>query len=161
VGDFPLQPALRRRLAACCAACLLAACGGESGPTDIADFGDASTVMPLADAGPYGEIMSESGALRFEIRTGPTQPPTRGVSTVWLTVSDVESGEPATGLELAVVPWMPAMGHGTSVKPAIEAVSDGQFVVSRVNLYMGGKWDLRIAISGAVTDRATIHFAIR
>jgi hypothetical protein len=161
VGSFPSQPALRGGLAAWCATCALAACGGSSLAANDSSFTDASADMAMADAGAYGEVMSESGALRFEVRTGPTQPPTRGVSTVWLAVSDAASGEPTTGLELTVVPWMPAMGHGTSVKPAIEAAGDGQFVVSRVNLYMGGKWDLRIAISGAVTDRATIHFAIR
>jgi hypothetical protein len=105
--------------------------------------------------------MSESGQLRLEVRTGPDQPPTRGVSTVSLDITDATSGGPSDGLELAVVPWMPAMGHGTSVKPAIEANGNGHYTVSRVNLYMGGKWDLRIAISGAATDRATLHFSIR
>jgi hypothetical protein len=115
--------------------------------------------MP-ADAGPWF-VASQSGALQFEVGTSPEQPPTRGLSTVSLEITDAQSGEPKDGLELTVVPWMPAMGHGTSVKPAIDAVGGGQYVVSRVNMYMGGAWDLRIAISGAETDRATLHFTIR
>jgi hypothetical protein len=105
--------------------------------------------------------MSDSGKLQIEASTGPDQPPTRGVSTVSLDISDATTGEPADGLEVAVVPWMPAMGHGTSVKPAVEAKGNGRYVVSRVNMYMGGKWDLRITISGAATDSATLHFSIR
>jgi hypothetical protein len=113
------------------------------------------------DAGPFAVEMSESAQLRVEVRTEPDQPPTRGLSTVTLEITDAMSGEPAVGLELAVVPWMPAMGHGTSVKPAVEAKGDGVYEVSRVNMYMGGEWDLRITISGTVTDRATLHFSIR
>jgi hypothetical protein len=113
------------------------------------------------DAGPFAVETSESAQLRLEVHTDPDQPPTRGVSTISLEISDAQSGEPVKGLELAVVPWMPAMGHGTSVKPAVNAKGDGSYEVSRVNMYMGGQWDLRIAISGTVTDRATLHFSIR
>jgi hypothetical protein len=56
---------------------------------------------------------------------------------------------------------MPAMGHGTSVKPATEPMGNGTYVVSRVNFYMGGKWDLRTSISGALTDHVALHFSIR
>jgi hypothetical protein len=125
---------------------------------------DGAAARPVGDAGPFGTIVSESGALSIEARTGPDQPPTRGLSTVDLEIVDAQSGEPQDGLELSVVPWMPAMGHGTSVKPALEAVGGGHYVVSNVNLYMGGAWDLRIAISAAdaeAADRATLHFKIR
>jgi hypothetical protein len=132
----------------------LGACGSDTGDTQ----------RPVGDAGPFGTIVNESGALSIEARTGPDQPPTRGLSTVELDIIDAHSGEPRDGLELTVVPWMPAMGHGTSVKPALEAVGGGHYVISNVNMYMGGAWDLRIAISAAdaeAADRATLHFKIR
>ena len=125
---------------------------------------DSAAARPVGDAGPFGTIVSESGALSIEARTGPDQPPTRGLTTVDLDIVDAQSGEPKDGLELTVVPWMPAMGHGTSVKPALEAVGGGHYLVSNVNMYMGGAWDLRIAISAAdaeAADRATLHFKIR
>jgi hypothetical protein len=122
---------------------------------------NAGASAPQVDAGPLAGVMSDSAKLRIEVRTGPDQPPTRGVSTVSLDVADAQSGEASDGLELTVVPWMPAMGHGTSVKPAVEAKGNGQYIVSRVNMYMGGKWDLRIAIAGTATDRVTLHFSIR
>lgn len=125
---------------------------------------DSAAARSVGDAGPFGTIVSESGALSIEARTGPDQPPTRGLTTIDLDIVDAQSGEPKDGLELTVVPWMPAMGHGTSVKPALEAVGGGHYVVSNVNMYMGGAWDLRIAISAAdagAADRATLHFKIR
>jgi hypothetical protein len=133
---------------------MLGACAGDAG----------GMAQPVGDAGPFGTVVSESGALSIEARTGPDQPPTRGLSTVDLDIVDAQSGEPKDGLELTVVPWMPAMGHGTSVKPALEAVGGGHYLISNVNMYMGGAWDLRIAISGAdaeAADRATLHFKIR
>jgi hypothetical protein len=123
-----------------------------------------SAAHPVGDAGPFGTITSESGALRIAARTGPDQPPTRGLSTVELDIADAQSGEPKDGLELMVLPWMPAMGHGTAVKPKLEAVGGGRYLVSNVNMYMGGAWDLRIAITtgdAEPADRATLHFQIR
>lgn len=136
-------------------------CASSEQATKAAGSAGAGSSSVTVDAGPLPAVMSDSGHLRFEVRTGPDQPPTRGVSTVSLQITDASTGEPADGLALTVVPWMPAMGHGTSVKPAIDAMGDGAYEVSRVNMYMGGKWDLRIAISGAATDSATLHFSIR
>lgn len=115
----------------------------------------------MPDAGPFDTVASQSGALEFAVHTGPDQPPTRGLSTVSLDITDATTGEPRDDLDLTVVPWMPAMGHGTSVKPSIDAEGGGRYTIGRVNMYMGGAWDLRIAISGAETDRATVHFTIR
>jgi hypothetical protein len=129
----------------------------------------AADMQPTGDAGPYGLVASQSGALSLEVRTGPVQPPTRGLSVVTLIITDAQSGEAKDGLELSVVPWMPAMGHGTSVKPIVAAEGGGEYLVSNVNMYMGGAWDLRIAIANATdqdaaeadADRATLHFTIR
>jgi hypothetical protein len=132
----------------------LAACGG----------GEAAS--PQGDAGPFGSVTSDNKALTLEVRTGPDQPPTRGLSTVELDITDANSGDAKDGLELTIVPWMPAMGHGTSVKPVVAADGGGHYTVSNVNLYMGGAWDLRIAIAngpdaGDDADHATVHFKIR
>jgi hypothetical protein len=152
VAASPIRIRVRRSSCGLAGLLCLAAC--SSGET---------AARAVGDAGPFGTITSESGALRVEARTGPDQPPTRGLSTVELDIVDAQSGEPKDGLELVVLPWMPAMGHGTAVKPKLEAVGGGHYLVSNVNMYMGGAWDLRIAITSADAepDRATLHFQIR
>ena len=102
---------------------------------------------------------TDHGALSFEVRTSPAQPPSRGLTTVEIVVTDAD-GMPVDGLDLAVQPWMPEMGHGASTKPSIEAKGDGHYVVSRVAFFMPGRWELRTSIAGAVKDSATVAFQI-
>ncbi|APR74731.1 Hypothetical protein A7982_00077 [Minicystis rosea] len=70
-------------------------------------------------------------------------------------------GTPVDGLDIDVVPWMPTMGHGSSIRPATEAKGGGRYVVSNVALFMSARWDLRTIISGAVSDRALITVQIQ
>ncbi|APR83020.1 Hypothetical protein A7982_08369 [Minicystis rosea] len=105
---------------------------------------------------PFATITSDEGAVTIEVRTAPTQPPTRGRVSVELTVT----GGPAEGLDLDVLPWMPDMGHGASTEPTIMPMGGGRYLVTGVNLFMPGRWELRTSISGAVTDRAVVPFQI-
>jgi hypothetical protein len=120
----------------------------------------SASAAALSDAGPAVILASDGKLLQLEAYTMPFQPPTRGLSTVTLDVINAKTGAPQDGLVIDAVPWMPAHGHGTSVTTAVEAKAGGVYVVSRVNMFMGGKWDLRLGFSGAVTDRATLHFSI-
>jgi hypothetical protein len=88
-------------------------------------------------AAPLMTMMSTSGTLRVAVRSEPTQPP-----------------------ELAVVPWMPAMGHGTSTVPQVTEQGDGVYHVDEVVLFMPGQWDLRTAISGADKDDLVVSVDI-
>ena len=152
-----MQLSRDKLLTSALSACLLlCGCAGSSPAGDEGARADS-----VVDAGPVAVVMSDSEQLQIEVHTGPDQPPTRGVSVVELDISDAQSGDPVDGLALTVVPWMPAMGHGTSVKPQVEAMGDGVYLVSRVNMYMGGEWDLRTSISGTLVDHATLHFSIR
>ena len=108
---------------------------------------------------PLTTLKSDNGALAIEIRTSPEQPPGRGISSVEYTITD-QGGRPRDDLELSVVPWMPAMGHGASTKPTIEAKGEGRYVVSGVSMFMPGRWELRTAISGALQDRTTLALQI-
>ncbi len=105
-------------------------------------------------------VASESSKLQVEVRTAPTQPPTRGTNSVELTVRDAQSGAAIDGLSVTVVPWMPAMGHGSSVQPTVTAESDGRYLLSNVSLYMPGHWELRTTFSNGVEDSATPAFDI-
>ena len=60
------------------------------------------------------------------------------------------------GVDVKLVPWMDAMGHGTSITPAVTAEGDGQYLLTDVSLFMPGAWSLRFTFSGPVNDRATL-----
>ena len=117
--------------------------------------GGAEATFP---AEPLATVVTDQG-LSIEVRTAPEQPPTRGVIDVELVVNDAD-GKPVDGLDLAVQPWMPQMGHGASTKPSIEAMGGGHYVVSKVAFFMPGQWELRTSIAGSTNDSATVNFQI-
>ena len=133
-------------MAIACAAAL-AGCSSGTGP-DPNGF----------PAQPYLTVMSDSKALRIEVRSSP-QPPTRGNVDVEFVVTDVASGKPQDGLELQIKPWMPAFDHG-AIPPSITPEGSGKYLVTEVNLFMAGHWELRTTFSGAVIDHATPAFDI-
>jgi hypothetical protein len=101
-------------------------------------------------------VVSTSGTLRVDVRSSPTQPPELGNGSWSYTITDTASGRPAAGLSLDVVPWMPAMGHGTSTTPSVSDTGGGVYVIDDVVLFMPGQWDLRTAISGPEDDKLVV-----
>jgi hypothetical protein len=122
---------------------------------------DASTspTTSFPDA-PYLVVMSDHGQLAIEVRTGPSQPPGRGETDVKLVVRDA-AGVLVEGLDIEVTPWMPLMGHGTSVTPAVLEGGGGTYFLRNVSMYMAGVWELRTKFSGPVMDSATPVFEVR
>ena len=122
-----------------------------------------SSAPPMSDAtfpeGALATLPSDGGGARVEVRTSPAQPPSRGVTNVKLTISDV-AGAPLDGLRVKVVPWMPAMGHGASVLPTVTPLGHGEYVVHDVDMFMPGHWELRAEIAGALEDHVTPTFQI-
>jgi hypothetical protein len=110
---------------------------------------------------PLVVVMSRSGELELTAWTAPLQPPTRGMCSVKLAIEQVGSGAAVSGLELEVVPEMPSMGHGTPTVPKSAETGPGTYRVTDVNLFMAGRWDLRITLSGAREDYATISVDVR
>ena len=105
------------------------------------------------DLCPLTTFDGDSGKVHVELRTRPDQPPSRGVENLSLAVTD-EAGVPLDGLTIDVVPWMPAMGHGASVKPQVTALGNGHYTVDNVDFVMPGQWQIRITFSGAIEDHA-------
>jgi hypothetical protein len=124
-------------------AAILAACSSGTTTTSTGDFPKDA----LATA------TSDGGSLHIEVRSSP-QPPPRGTCTMQVILTG-PSG-PADGVDVAVVPWMDAMGHGASVKPSVTAAGGGKYIVSNVSMFMPGTWSLRLTFSGAVNDKATV-----
>lgn len=129
----------------------LGACSG-----DPAASGDATPTFPEEA---YATVSGEEGAVSIALRTAPFQPPRRGLTTVEYRISGADGG-PLDDVALEVVPWMPAMGHGASTKPVVEALGEGRYLVSKVSFFMPGAWELRSTIDGSVEDRANIAFQI-
>ncbi len=109
---------------------------------------------------PLAVLSSAGGKLRIEVRTTPRQPPARGTSQVQLVVSDAVTGTPTDGLNIDAVPWMPAMGHGASVKPTMQAQGQGRYLLENVGLFMPGEWGWRTQLTGGVSDSAVPVFDI-
>lgn len=131
------------------ASLLLSACGAAEDPGPTVDF-------PVE---PFTVIASEAGKLSIEVRTGPSQPPARGRTDVQFVVRDAQ-GALVDGLTIDATPWMPAMGHGTSVVPVPSSLGEGRYALHNVSMYMAGRWELRTAFSGAVADSATPVFDV-
>jgi hypothetical protein len=124
------------------------ACSGGAQP--------GTTAFP-ADA--YLTVMSESAELLVQMRTSP-QPPQRGTIGVELVVTSAADGAARDGLIVHVVPWMPAHGHGTSLVPTVMAKSHGRYVLTDVDLFMPGHWELRTTFSGPLTDHVAPAFDV-
>lgn len=101
---------------------------------------------------------TDDGSLVIDVRTSPEQPPTRGASRVQLRVHEAATGTPRDGLTVSAVPWMPAMGHGASVRPTVVATSDGVYELSDVTMFMPGRWELRAEL--AEPNKGASHAAV-
>ncbi|MFZ5895409.1 MAG: FixH family protein [Myxococcota bacterium] len=99
---------------------------------------------------PPRTVQSESGALEAELV--PHTAVTRGSNQLSLWVRDASSGTNIGDLELAMVPFMPAMGHGSGVEPSVKPLGNGEYVFSGVVLNMAGRWQLRTTVSGPRSD---------
>jgi hypothetical protein len=139
--------------AALCGAGALGCAGETSG--DGSD-GDTNASFPQEA---LATVTSDAAKLSVAVRTAPEQPPSRGVIAVEYRIAG-EDAAPVEGLTLSVVPWMPDMGHGASITPTVTAQGGGRYVISDVELFMPGRWDLRTTISGAAEDSVAPTFQI-
>ena len=124
----------------------------DSGAADTGTFADT----------PAAVVTTDAGSFRIAMQSAPDAVPSRGVNTLRLVVTRISDGAPASGLVLDVVPWMPAMGHGASVKPTVEVGAEpGSYTVRNVNLFMPGLWEIRTTITGSSSDHVAPKFDVR
>lgn len=102
---------------------------------------------------------SDAAQAAIEVRTAPEQPPPRGLSKVELTLLD-EQAQPLSDVTIDVVTWMPAMGHGARTDPSVTPLGEGRYLLDDVELYMPGRWELRLDFSGSIDDRAVVELDI-
>jgi YtkA-like len=104
-------------------------------------------------------LTSDSGALHITIDASPNPPPV-GTDAFVLTVTNTSDGTPRDDMTIAVVPWMPSMGHGTAT-PTVTARGNGQYRLSDVYLFMPGTWEFETTFSGPLDDHATPTFQVQ
>ncbi len=129
--------------------------------TGCGSDGDSGSGAANFSAAPDEVLTTQEGSFRVEVRTAP-EPLTRGSNVLQLRITDVASGEAVDALDVAVVPWMPVMGHGASVKPTVKrGDTPGTYVVDGVSLFMPGTWELRTTLArGSTVEHATPSFQV-
>jgi len=119
----------------------------------------SGSAPPTFGTTPMAQLTGDAGAVHVDVYSAP-DPVTRGNDEFRFVVTDAAGAAPLDGLTLDVVPWMPAMGHGTSTTPIVTAEGQGKYLVTNVVIVMGGDYQLRTKISGAVTDSVTVSFSV-
>lgn len=163
-GTFPL-----------CAALLVAGCGGGGAAprdlsvpstTDAARLDDLSSggVLcsdPRADAWSLPIVKPSKGGLyTMSLVSADESPPIIGVNTWQMQLADAD-GDPLDGMNVTVKPWMPDMGHGTSVVPRFNADGSGAYTVTPLYFFMAGFWTTTFTIAGdGGTDTVVYGFCL-
>jgi len=130
-----------------------AACSSDATPQEsVGDGGFPTSAFQM--------FTTAGGKLNVELRLSE-QPPQAGLNEVQYLVTDATTGAPVDGLDVVIVPWMPAMGHGASVTPILQPPEgNGVYHFTNVSLFMAGEWQLRTKFSGQVTDSAAPTFSV-
>lgn len=103
-------------------------------------------------------VTSVSGTLHVALHMMP-DPPTLDTNSAEITVTRVADSAPVDGLTVTVMPWMPAMNHGSS-NPQVMPEGNGKYLVTLIYLYMPGLWDLKTGFAGPVTDNVVLPVQI-
>jgi len=96
------------------------------------------------------------------IDTNPYSPPRKRTGD-WVVEIQDSAGEPAADVDLLEVkPFMPAHGHNGIRKPEIASGDEpGSFLVTDVNLWMGGVWEVTFLLDGPDgSDKAVFDVCI-
>ncbi len=113
----------------------------------------AALLLPLAtacgaDDAPADGLAARSGEYTLQVVDADWVPEV-GRTSVHLHLSS--RGGPVAASDLAVEPWMPQHGHGSSVRPRSTDLGDGTWLVEDLVFTMPGRWELRVTctIDGA------------
>jgi hypothetical protein len=154
----------------------LVGCGGGNANPDAAPHDANFTVCAGYDAGPYASgamMVSASGAYTVTLVSveAATNPPVTtlavGLNTFTVTVRDAGGGAPAGLAMTSEKPFMPKHNHGASTFPAVADQGDGTFVVSAINFFMPGYWELTLNLlppgvgdGGAPADKVVLPLCV-
>mgnify|MGYP001552691117 CR=1 FL=1 len=104
--------------------------------------------------------MGKNGVFETKLMASDPAPPDRGNNTWTVAVSDA-SGPPVTGATIDVKPYMPDHGHGTPIIATVTDKGDGSYLITPVNLFMVGLWQVTLTIDQAgKSDQVVYDFCI-
>jgi hypothetical protein len=126
----------------------------------VLTLGCASSNARSEEAANAEVALTKSGTLRVALGSSPERVPVRGDNQIELSVTRVDTGDPVEALTLAMVPFMPVMGHGSPAVPSFSDEGGGDYRFDDVVLTMPGLWELRTTITGAETDSVTFSFDV-
>lgn len=145
-------------------ALVLTACGPPppapaDGGTDVVSCRSDPRVEPWK---PGLSRSSADGSVRLVV--GASSPasganPVRGSYTWSLRVLDA-NGQPVANPALAVKPWMPDHGHGTSVEASFTPDGKGGYTVGPLYLFMAGVWQLPFTVTPPSGTRELVTFGL-
>ncbi len=122
--------------------------GGGCGEADGTEGGDENAEQM---------VTSEDDHFSGHFLPDP-DPPITGDNVVTIHLTD--DGEPVTGADIDVEPWMPGHGHGSPEHP--EVIEDnGEYVVSNIVYSMPGHWELRVDVAvDDLTDEFVVDYEV-
>lgn len=137
------------------AACVKSSDGGAGGsvPTSLCD------TDPRAMAYAVGLSQTATGGtVKVTFVSATPAPPALNLNEWTVKLTDA-NGDPVTGATIAVKPFMPDMGHGSSETPQITPMAtEGMYQVTLLNLFMPGIWTNTFTITTASAPVATVVF---
>ena len=142
----------------------LAACGSST-VTPPADAGnvviDCTKDPRVAQYAPNLTVTSASGALDFILLNSNPAPPA-AETNVWSIKITSSSGVSQPNITATVLPFMPDMGHGTSIVPSMTSNGDGTYAVQPLYLFMAGVWTITFTTvpASGPSDSAVFFFCV-
>jgi hypothetical protein len=103
------------------------------------------------------EATTTSGTKVSFVAANPA-PPLMGENTWTIMVTDAQSA-PVSGATIALKPFMPDHGHGSSIVPQVTPMAaDGTYQVTLIDLFMPGIWQNTFTITPATGPVETVVF---
>lgn len=112
---------------------------------------------------PYAAGLREpggNGILSFVLVSANPAPPALGLNEWTVEVLD-SSGTAQVATFVQIKPWMPYHGHGASVVPTVTGSANGSYLVSDLDFFMVGVWQVTFdAQTAAGSDSAVFTFCV-
>jgi hypothetical protein len=141
---------------ACACACATTACGEPAASPGA----NAATGGETAACDGRGERLAAgadfaSGELSVTLRSLVPESPIVGDNT-WV-VKVERDGEPLTGAELSVRPWMPDHGHSSTKVVSVTELEAGAYELTPLYLQMVGYWEIGVDIRAEPYDPGQVR----
>jgi hypothetical protein len=143
-----------------CSSSDASAAGEDGGEADSGVVGCESS--PMAEV--YSADMVHAGAqgkYEFTLTAATPAPPGQFANAWTMKIVDASGKTPAIA-DIAVVPRMPLMNHGSDQTPQLQSNADGTIGISDIYLFMPGLWTVTFTVSanGSSVDSAVFGFCI-